>query len=100
VFVAVTNGLEEFAPTLFEGLVIAVAVSGLDKQGVRLADCLGVLDDELIFLPDVARENDLMRLIARTHPQFEDRGAQDMPRIAEGDGEARAHLDLLAHCTT
>ena len=59
----------------------AVAVGGLDEQEICARDRLGIAQDGLIGLTEIARKYDFRLLFVLRHGHLENRRAEDMTRI-------------------
>ena len=81
---------------VWPGAVAAVAVGGLHHHIVRLMDGLGVPQQGLMGVADVAGKDDLAGLLPFGDPQLDGRGAQKVAHVGEAGADVRPHLHRLA----
>ena len=71
-------------------LMEPIAVSRLDNQKIRAADNAWILDDWLIWLPEVAGKNELRRFSILRRENLDDCGADNVPGVVVD------HADMVA----
>ena len=76
--------------------VVAVAVGGLGEHIVRAVEELGIADDGLIHIADIAGEHHGARFITLMAGELDAGAAQQMAGVDEPGGDALHHRDLLA----
>jgi len=81
--IAVVDGFDELILARFEGFVVAITVSRLDKQRVGRQDRLRIFENQLIFASQISRKDHLVSCGLRTAPDFQDGRPQDVAGIAE-----------------
>ena len=78
------------------GLMVAVAVGGFHDHIIRLRQRLGIADNGLIDIADVAGEQNVPGDVALGHAHRHTAAAKKMPRIGKADADALCQLHALA----
>lgn len=84
--------LREFVVRRRQRLVQAVAIRRFDDEDVGFGDRRRVIHHRPAGLTQIAREHQLALAARRVDPQFEDRRAENVPRIAEPETDRRRRL--------
>ncbi len=85
--------LRELVVSRRERLVQAIAIRRFDDDRVGLGDRCRIVHHRPARLAEIAGEHDLARDAVDVRPQFHDRRAENVPRVAEAEAQRRRGLE-------
>ena len=77
-------------------LVMAVSVGALHDHVIRLVNVLGIADQGLVLVADIAGKDDFLRHAVFGGPDLDGRRAQKMAHVRETQGDIAVQLEHLA----